>query len=185
MMRVGQTPATASARRQVAVLTILALALLAVPAAYAAFEITAWKVAKVPPLQLVDLEGNKRSLAAYNGRVVVINFWATWCEPCRAEMPSMEKLAKRLGPGKIVFLAVNYQEHPDRIRRFLERTPVTFPVLLDSDGAATKAWTRRIFPTSVVVGTDGMPRHIITGEYDWDGSDAARLLEPLLKSSGR
>ena len=110
MMRVRQTPATVSARRQVAVLTILALALLAVPAAYAAFELTPWKLAKVPPLQLVDLEGNKRSLAAYIGRVVVINFWATWCEPCRAEMPSMEKLAKRLGPGKIVFLAVNYQE---------------------------------------------------------------------------
>ncbi len=184
-MSIGQTSATGSTRRQLALLTILAPALFAVPAAYAAFEITPWKAAKVPPLQLADIEGNKRSLAAYNGRVVVINFWATWCEPCRAEMPSMERLAKRLGPGKIVFLAVNYQEHPDRIRRFLERTPVTFPVLLDSDGSATKAWTRRIFPTSVVVGADGRPRHIITGEYDWDGPDAARMLEPLLKSSGR
>ena len=184
-MSIGQAPEAGSTRRQLALLTILAMLLLALPAAYAAFEITPWRAAKVPPLQLVDLDGTKRSLAAYNGRVVVINFWATWCEPCRAEMPSMEKLAKRLGPGKIVFLAVNYQEHPDRIRRFLERTPVTFPVLLDSDGAATKAWTRRIFPTSVVVGADGRPRHIITGEYDWDGPDAARLLEPLLESSGR
>ena len=184
-MSIGQAPEAGSTRRQLALLTILAMLLLALPAAYAAFEITPWRAAKVPPLQLVDLDGTKRSLAAYNGRVVVINFWATWCEPCRAEMPSMEKLAKRLGPGKIVFLAVNYQEHPDRIRRFLERTPVTFPVLLDSDGSATKAWTRRIFPTSVVVGADGRPRHIITGEYDWDGPDAARLLDPLLKSSGR
>ena len=184
-MNIGQTPGTGSTRWRLVLLAILAIPLLDLPAAHAAFEITPWKATKVTQLQLADLDGNKRNLAEYKGRVVVINFWATWCEPCRAEMPSMEKLVKRLGPGKIVVLAVNYQEHPDRIRRFLERTPVTFPVLLDSDGSATKAWTRRIFPTSVVVGADGKPRHIITGEYDWDGPDAARLLEPLLESTGR
>lgn len=184
-MSSGIARVAGSSWRRFALPVVIAIALLALPAAHAAFEISAWKAAKIPTLHLVDLDGGKRSLAEYKGRVVVINFWATWCEPCRAEMPSMEKLAKRLGPGKIVVLAVNYQEHPDRIRRFLERTPVTFPVLLDSDGAATKAWTRRIFPTSVVVGADGRPRFIVTGEYDWDGPDAAILLEPLLKSAGR
>ena len=162
-------------------LFVLAILLCAVPAVHATFEITPWKAAKTPPLRLSDLDGNIRALTEYKGRIVIVNFWATWCEPCRAELPSMQKLATRFGTDKLVILAVNYQEHPDKIGRFLERTPVSFPILIDRDGAATKAWTRRIFPTSVVIGTDGRPRHVITGEYDWDGPDASRLLEALPK----
>ena len=162
-------------------LFVLAILLCAVPAVHATFEIAPWKAARTPPLRLSDLDGNMRALTEYKGRIVIVNFWATWCEPCRAEMPSMQKLATRFGTDKLVILAVNYQEHPDKIGRFLERTPVSFPILLDRDGAATKAWTRRIFPTSVVIGTDGRARHVITGEYDWDGPDASRLLEALPK----
>jgi len=111
---------------------------------------------------------------------VLLNFWATWCEPCRAEMPTLQALAERLGPGRLAVAGVNYQESAARIERFVAAAALTFPVLLDRDGAVTRAWTRRIFPTSVLVGPDGRARQVIVGEFDWNGPQAGSLIAALL-----
>jgi thiol-disulfide isomerase/thioredoxin len=144
------------------------------------YTLTPWSAATTPPLTLTDLRGQPWSLAAQRGRVVLLNFWATWCEPCRAEMPALQALADRLGAGRLAVVGVNYQETEARIERFVSATGIRFPVLLDRDGSVTRAWTRRIFPTSVLVGPDGRARQVIVGEFDWSGPQAAALVAALL-----
>ncbi|HEY4373772.1 MAG TPA: TlpA disulfide reductase family protein [Burkholderiales bacterium] len=158
---------------------LLACAALCLACTAGAGEIKPWKGA-APTLELPDLDGHAHALAEYKGRVVVVNFWATWCEPCRAEMPSMQKMADKYGADKLVVLGVNYQEGAPRIRRFLEANPVHFTVLMDRDGAVTKKWTSRIFPTSVILGPDGRARQIVTGETDWNAPAMDALIAKLL-----
>lgn len=146
----------------------------------AGYTLAPWTAGPTPPLTLTDLRGQSWSLSAQRGRVVLLNFWATWCEPCRAEMPALQALAERLGPARLAVIGVNYQESEARIERFVAAAALTFPVLLDRDGAATRAWTRRIFPTSVLVGPDGRARQVIVGEFDWNGPQAASLITALL-----
>ncbi len=174
-------PASSNRRRFLA----LAAACAAAPAR-AAHEVTPWPAGKaVPAFALQGLDGQAWDLRRLRGRVVVLNFWATWCEPCRAEMPSLDRLAQRHADGRLVVLAVNYQEHEARVRRFLESMPLQMPVVMDRDGQAARAWTRRIFPSTVLIDAAGRPRLTVTGEYDWDGPDAQRLIEPLLRTVSR
>lgn len=140
-----------------------------------------WPAGKtVPALALSDLEGKAWDLTRLKGRPVLLNFWATWCEPCRSEMPSLELLATRYEKSGLVVLAVNYQEATPAIRRFLETLPFSLPILLDRDGDATSAWTPRVFPTTVLIDRDGVPRQSVLGELDWTGAEAHALVEPLL-----
>ena len=147
----------------------------------AAYLVRPWAPGKpVPKLELDDLAGKRWTLASARGQVVVMNFWATWCEPCRAEMPSLELLAARLEHDDVTVVAVNYQEPIPAIRRFLEAQPVTLPILLDRNGDATNAWTPRVFPSTVLIDRSGQPRHIVLGELDWNSAAARALVEPLL-----
>ncbi|HWI11777.1 MAG TPA: TlpA disulfide reductase family protein, partial [Burkholderiaceae bacterium] len=114
------------------------------------------------------------------GRPVLLNFWATWCEPCRAEMPSLELLATRHERAGLAILAVNYQEPLPAIKRFLETLPFSLTILLDRDGDAASAWTPRVFPTTVLIDRDGRARSSVIGELDWMGETARALVEPLL-----
>ena len=159
-----------------------ALAMLAnAHAADGGYEIRPWPGGATPALALAELGGTPWSLERYKGKVVLVNFWATWCEPCKAEMPSLQALADRFGPDRLVVVGVNYQETALRIQRFLDTNPaLRFSILLDRDGAAAKAWTRRIFPTTVLVGPDGRARSMVVGEFDWSGADAGKMVRDLL-----
>jgi len=97
------------------------------PGAVAA-DLKPWTGGKAPGLVLKDLKGATIDLADYRGKVVLLNFWATWCEPCRDEMPSLELLAQRHENDGVTVLAINYQEPVPAIRRFLEAQPVTLPL---------------------------------------------------------
>ena len=130
-------------------------------------ELRPWSGGATPPLALQDLDGRRHRLEDYRGKVVLINFWATWCEPCREEMPSMNKLRASLAGQPFAVLAVNLAEPEARIRRFMEQLPLDFPVLLDRDSAVAKAWQARILPASFVVGPDGRIRYSVLGELDW------------------
>ena len=154
--------------------------------AAAAHVVRAWPAGRPPPpLDVDDLAGRRWRLEALAGQVVVLNFWATWCEPCRIEMPSLDAMAARRRGDGVIVAAVNYKEAPDVIQRFLERAPFRSPVLLDSDGDATVAWTPRVFPSTVLIGRNGVPVHVVVGELDWVGAEANTLLDPLVAASGR
>jgi thiol-disulfide isomerase/thioredoxin len=152
--------------------------------ARAAHMVRAWPADRpVPPLDLVDLDGKRWRLEALAGQVVVLNFWATWCEPCRIEMPSLAAMAVRRRGDGVVVAAVNYLEAPEKIRRYLEQAPFKPPILLDSDGDATVAWTPRVFPSTVLIGRNGQPMHTVVGELNWEGAEARALLEPLVAAA--
>ena len=133
-----------------------------------------------PAFALSDTEGKAWTLEALQGKPLLLNFWASWCEPCRTEMPSLELLATRHERAGLVVLAVNYQEGLPAIRRFLDVQPVSLPILLDPDGATAAAWTPRVFPATVLVDRRGVPRVQVLGGLDWLGADAHALVEPLL-----
>jgi thiol-disulfide isomerase/thioredoxin len=126
-----------------------------------------WPGGATPPLDLADLAGREHRLADYRGKVVLVNFWATWCEPCREEMPSMKKLRASLAGKPFEVLAVNLGESERRVKRFLDEVPLDFPVLLDRDSAAAKLWRARVLPVSFVVGPDGAIRYSVLGGIDW------------------
>ena len=169
-------------RRQLLAGSLAGAAALALPGlARAGYMVRPWPSTKpTPTLALTDLDGKAWSLAALKGHPVVLNFWASWCEPCRAEMPSLELLQTRHEKSGLVVLSVNYLEPLPTIKRFLETLPFSLPILLDRDGDAASAWTPRVFPTTVLIDRSGTPRSSVIGELDWIGDTARTMIEPLL-----
>ncbi|MBI3367736.1 MAG: TlpA family protein disulfide reductase [Burkholderiales bacterium] len=133
-----------------------------------------------PALALPGQDGGSWTLASARGQVVLLNFWASWCEPCRTEMPSLELLAQRHEKDRLQVLAINFRETDSALRRFVDQWPVTLSILRDRDGAAAQACGVRVFPTTLAVGRDGRIAFSVVGEVEWTGADARRWLAPLL-----
>jgi thiol-disulfide isomerase/thioredoxin len=152
----------------------------AAAAGEAARAISPWQGA-VPAFQAVDTTGKTWRLADLHGRAVLINFWASWCEPCRAEMPTLQQIADLYGPDKLLVLAVNFKEHPTRAIQFAAMTGMSVPVLLDPQGQAARAWGVKVFPTTVLIDPQGRPRQRVQGEMDWTGAKAAQMVDALFK----
>ncbi|HEU0289567.1 MAG TPA: TlpA disulfide reductase family protein, partial [Burkholderiales bacterium] len=121
-------------------------------------------------------------LADYRGRVILINFWATWCGPCRDEMPSIQRLKEKLAGRPFAVLAVNLDEPESRIRNFLSQMKLDLTVLLDPERKVAKAWNARILPASFVVGPDGRIRYSLVGEINWDHEHVVSRIAELLPS---
>lgn len=135
---------------------------------------------QAPALELTDLDGGAHRLADYRGKVVLVNFWATWCEPCRAEMPSLERLRAALAGRNFEILAVNVGQSARVARDFAERLPVRFTILLDRDSRTTRSWGARVLPASFLIGPDGAIRYSYLGELDWSSPDVRSHIEALL-----
>lgn len=146
----------------------------------------AWtgSTAAAPSIDLRTLDGRPLALSDLKGKVVVVNFWASWCEPCIEEMPSMHRLREKLAGEGFEILAVNFQEGEPRIRSFLQKVPVSFPIVRDTDGAVARAWKVRIFPSSFVIDPDGAIRYVLIGPMDWSTWDVEKTLRALLRSPG-
>lgn len=140
-----------------------------------------WTAPSTPPLSLADLAGATHTLAEYRDRVVVVNFWATWCEPCIAEMASMQKLQERLAGRPFALLFVNYGETRMRVADFVKRHGLAAPVLLDPNQDAARAWRVRLLPSSFVIGPDGRVRYSVIGEIDWASDEAVEVVRGLLR----
>lgn len=152
-----------------------------VGSAAAAQALKPWSGAATPALDLADPGGQRHRLADFRGKVVLVNFWATWCEPCRDEMPSMQRLWRRLDGKPFVVIAVNVGESEARIGDFLQKLPLDFLILRDHSSAAMKAWGVRGLPASFVVGRDGRVRYSHTGELNWDDDRIVATVERLLR----
>ena len=165
--------------RRRSLLLAAALAATAGPAR-AAGVLADWKgPPAAPPIDLYTPSGDPFTLASLLGKVVLVNFWATWCEPCVTEMPSLQRVRDQLAP-RFEVLGVNYQEGPARIRAFIDGSGITFPVVRDTDGAVAKAWGARIFPASYLVDRAGRVKHVLIGGADWTGPELVSTIRALL-----
>ncbi|MFN3742515.1 MAG: TlpA disulfide reductase family protein [Anaerolineales bacterium] len=118
-----------------------------------------------PDFTLETLEGQSIRLNDLRGRVVVLNFWATWCPPCRAEMPTLEKISREYQGQEVVILGINstIQDDMNAIPGFVTQRGITFPILLDKSGKATRLYEIRALPTTFFIGPDGIIRFVTIG----------------------
>jgi peroxiredoxin len=138
-----------------------------------------WHERTPPDFALPTVDGGEARLDAQRGRIVLVHFFATWCEPCREELPALRRLVARAEPGSIAVLAISVAEVESRVRRFLELTPVNFPVLLDQDRAVTKAWSVSALPATVIFDTNLKPRLAAKADFGWNGIEPATLIGML------
>lgn len=172
-----------SARR--AALSGAALLLLvgALPAASSDPPIKPWTSGATPPLELSAVDGRRVALDGLKGRVVVVNYWATWCEPCIEEMPSLERLRVKMKGRPFEVLAVNYGESSERVSRFVAKMKLTMPVLLDPYKNSVDAWKVRGLPMTFIVDAKGQVRYWSFGERDWSQGEALRLVQRLVSEA--
>lgn len=135
-----------------------------------------------PDFALTNLEGNLVRLSDLRGRVVLINLWATWCAPCRVEMPGMENLWRRFRSEGFTILAVSIDKGADAaVRAFVQEKNLSFPVLMDYDQEVERKYPTRIIPTTFVIDKDGLIAARVDGAKNWESEETFEAIEFLLK----
>ena len=133
-----------------------------------------------PDFTLPALTGDSQSLGDLKGKVVFLNFWATWCGPCRLEMPSMETLYNSYRERGLEILAVNCGERQSEVLTFMNENKLSFPVVLDSDGKVSITYGVQALPTSYLIDREGMIKSLVVGSINWDTPEIRAVLEMLL-----
>ncbi|MBA7647250.1 Thiol-disulfide oxidoreductase ResA [subsurface metagenome] len=131
--------------------------------------------------ELESIKGRTISLSSLKGKVVFLNFWATWCPPCRAEMPSMELLYKELKDEGFEILAVNLQEDKKQVQKFVDDFGLTFPVVLDKTGRIGTAYGARSIPITYLIDKSGIIIAGTIGTREWYTPVTISLLREILK----
>jgi thiol-disulfide isomerase/thioredoxin len=147
--------------------------------AQAQFDKTPWPARQATPaIDWQDLHGQRWSSASLKGRAVVLNFWASWCAPCKEELPSLQILHE-MGGGNPVVVGINVREPASRVSRYLASIGLNFPVVLDAQGQLAQQWGVTVYPTTVLIGADGKARWRVQGDVDWSGKEAEGWLKSL------
>lgn len=126
--------------------------------------------------------GKNIRLAELRGQVVMINFWASWCGPCRQEMPLLDALYKRYSPAGFTLLGVNVEPNPEDANKLLNEIPVTFPILYDTTSKVSKTYGVDAMPSTVLVDCDGNARYLHKGYKPGDEKHYKKLIKKLLKA---
>jgi peroxiredoxin len=167
---------------------VAALGLLVVGKAADAREhlLEAMGMAKVPPKAAPDFtlpstDGRQVSLQQYRGKVVFLNFWATWCIPCREEMPALERLHQTYQAQDLVIISIDLKESADQVKAFLQKHNLSFPSLLDQNGSVFRDYLVVGMPTTYLIGRDGTMLARGVGGRDWTRAEALQLIQELIK----
>jgi peroxiredoxin len=136
-----------------------------------------------PTFRLPSQKGGEVDLLSLRGKLVVVNFWATFCAPCVAEMPSLEGLHETLGPEGLVILGVSVDEDPGELERFLGEKKIRFTILRDPEGRAAAAYRTTGYPETFVIGPTGTLLESYIGAAEWDTPGALRHFRDLLSSA--
>lgn len=166
-------------RRFLLLLTALTILLASVPAISADAPLSPMrKTPDAPAIGLEDLDGKIHTLEEYRGKVLIVNFWATWCPPCREEMPSMERAWNKVKDKNVVMLAIDVGEDIDTVDSFINDYPVTFPILLDTDSKVARKWPVIGLPSTFIVDTEGRMVYRAIGGREWDEDE---IIAPILE----
>lgn len=134
-----------------------------------------------PNFTLEDLNGNKVSLSDFKGKVVLLNFWAMFCGPCRAEMPSMERLYQEFKNDGLVVVAVNWGDNKEAVEKFVKIIELTFVVLVDPERETVEKYPSQYIPYSIVIDRGGIVRDIVIGAKEWDSDETKAYFKKLLE----
>jgi peroxiredoxin len=135
-----------------------------------------------PPFKLRNLKGNLEGLDDHSGKVIVINFWATWCVPCVKEMPSFENLYRRFRSKGLTILAISLDKgDASKVQEFVDKHKLSFPVLLDTEGVAEKLYPSFTIPFTYVIDKQGRVVARVDGAKNWESSETFEAVEHLLK----
>ena len=134
----------------------------------------------------MDSQPRRKSLADYKGKVVLVNVWATWCVPCRTEMPSIQALHEAMGPKglQVVGVSIDAAGDTSKIRTFMRNLHLTFEVLHDPSKAVECAYQTTGVPETFIIAADGTIRKKVIGDSDWNSVPNRRLIAELLKEAG-
>ena len=132
---------------------------------------------------LKDSDNKKVSLKNYRGKIIMLNFWATWCAPCRLEMPSMEKLHRQFKDKGLIILSVASGEKTERVNKFIKEYEITFPALIDTDQEVTDTYKVWALPTTYFINAEGKVISRINGSRDWDTKEATQYISSIFQSS--
>jgi thiol-disulfide isomerase/thioredoxin len=171
---------TRTLRRFRALAACLPAAVLASAATAADAVLKPWPAKQATPaLRLTSLDGKEWDLSRLRGKVVVVNFWASWCGPCVDELPVLNALARQ-APDRVAVVGANYKEGLDTIERFAGEHPFAYPVLRDRGGEMFKQWTAGVMPTTILVDRQGRARWRSVGEIDAGDTRLKAAIEGLL-----
>ncbi len=131
---------------------------------------------------LPDQKGQLHTLVDYRNKVVLVNFWASWCTPCLLEMPGMQRLSNIMNDENFEILTINTSDTPRRIQETLKRLQVNLIVLQDQDSTTFKAWNGNVLPTSYLLDYNGLVRYRVVGPMEWDNADVIVKIKKLIKS---
>ena len=135
---------------------------------------------QAPSFGLKDLNGEEVKLKDHRGKIVFLNFWATWCLPCLKEIESMKELYTEFKDRGFIILAVDYKDGTEKVRAFQEEFKLNFPVLLDSDGSVASRYGVRLLPTTYLIDREGYFIGGAIGSRDWASKEAFELINHLL-----
>ena len=134
---------------------------------------------------LPDIKGEAQSLTDYRGKVVLVNFWASWCMPCVQEMPELTQLKQHLDGQPFEILALNVGEGENRVKHFAKRTSFNLPVLMDKSSKVFNEWKIEIMPTSFLIDARGRVRYRARGNPGWENEQTLSIIEKLIKETGK
>ncbi|MCW8852460.1 MAG: TlpA family protein disulfide reductase [Gammaproteobacteria bacterium] len=132
-----------------------------------------------PSLTLKDLQGDIHDLKDYRGQVVLVQFWATYCGPCRKEMPSMNKMMTKMGDTPFKILAVDMGESEDEVKSFVSEVKPEFTILMDEEGKSIEDWRVFAAPSNFIIGPDGNIKYTLFGGVEWDSDELIEKLKAL------
>ena len=135
-----------------------------------------------PPLVLKDLDGKPFDLKNRRGHWVFVHFWASWCGPCRHEMPTIQQMAKHIDSDKLEIVLVNTAEDDDRVFNFIGIVAPQLTPLMDYDGRATEVWQPRGLPSTFLIDPEGRRRYLVLGGRKWDSPEYLGFLQHVIKT---
>jgi len=132
-----------------------------------------------PALKLTDLQGNTHDLQDYKGKIVLLQFWATYCGPCRKEMPSMNKMMKKMGNTPFTILAVDMGETEAEVKQFVKEVKPEFNILMDESGKSISDWQVFAAPSNFIIDPAGKIRYTLFGGVEWDSDELINKIKAL------